>query len=135
MLDQIDAPTAPLQGHLPGNIDMWVFVLGDLVIFGFYVLVFMIYRSNEPTLFRESQEHLNLLVGTANTLVLLTSSRFVAHAVQAARGRDNERARRLLAWAISCAGLFTALKLYEWTSRSTTGSRCRATTSSCSTSR
>ncbi len=115
MLDQLETTEAHRDGHLPGNIDMWVFVLGDLVIFGFYVLVFMIYRHHEPTLFRASQEHLNLLVGTVNTLVLLTSSRFVAQAVQAARARDNERARRLIALAMACAAVFTALKAFEWT--------------------
>jgi nitric oxide reductase NorE protein len=107
--------------RLPGDINMWVFVLGDLFIFGFYFVVFLVYRFHEPKLFRQSQEHLNLLAGTLNTLVLLTSSRFVALAVQAARARDNPRASRLIKWAIGCAAVFTALKVFEWSSEISRG--------------
>jgi nitric oxide reductase NorE protein len=100
--------------HLPGDINMWVLVLGDLVIFTVYFVVFVIYRSKEPELFLESQEHLNLLAGTVNTLVLLTSSRCVAMAVRAARSGDQRQASRLITWTMALAGLFAALKLSEW---------------------
>ena len=68
--------------HLPSDKDMWVFVLGDLVIFGSYFIIFMIYRHQERQLFLDSQQHLSLNVGVVNTLVLLTSSWFVARGVQ-----------------------------------------------------
>ena len=46
--------------HLPADGSMWVFVLGDLVIFGAYFLIFMIYRNQEHQLFLDSQRHLSL---------------------------------------------------------------------------
>jgi nitric oxide reductase NorE protein len=76
-------PCRPI--HLPADGSMWVFVLGDLVIFGAYFLIFMIYRNQEHQLFLDSQRHLSLDIGTANTLLLLASSWFVANGVHATR--------------------------------------------------
>jgi nitric oxide reductase NorE protein len=102
------------ETHLPGDINMWVFVLGDLVIFGVYFIVFMVYRIHERNLFLESQRHLNLTTGAVNTLVLLTSSRFVAAGVQAARANDHRRAERQISLGIVCAVVFVAIKAGEW---------------------
>ena len=97
-----------------GDFNMWVFVLGDLVIFAVYFFVFMVHRFHDPELFRVSQGHLNLVIGTANTVVLLTSSQLVAKAVHAARQDDQARVRRLLTQAMGLGVLFTSLKLVEW---------------------
>ena len=45
------APSDKTRAHLPSNNDMWVFVLGDLVIFSTYFIIFMIYRHQERQLF------------------------------------------------------------------------------------
>ena len=62
-------------------------VLGDLVIFGAYFLIFMIYRAMTPGEFLAAQQHLDITIGVVNTIVLLTSSWFVARGVLAARAR------------------------------------------------
>ncbi len=72
--------------HLPGDTHMWVMVLGDLVIFSGYFVVFMIYRSMSRAEFLAAQQHLDITIGVVNTMILLTSSWFVARAVLAARG-------------------------------------------------
>jgi nitric oxide reductase NorE protein len=108
------APAEDDVARLPGDKDMWVFVLGDLVIFAAYFLVFMIYRVEHRALFLESQRHLNLKTGAVNTLVLLASSRFVALAVVAARASDHRRATRLLSSGIVCAVVFIGIKVGEW---------------------
>ena len=100
--------------HLPGDTSMWVFVLGDLVIFGVYFIVFMVYRTQEPAAYLSSQQHLSVAIGAVNTLVLLTSSQFVALGVQAARAAQHSRASRLLALGGLCGGLFVLIKAYEW---------------------
>ena len=107
----------PDSNHLPGDGNMWVFVLGDLVIFGGYFLIFMIHRHQERDLFLESQQHLSLTVGVLNTLVLLASSWFVATSVQATRTGQYERAMRLTLLGGGCGVLFLAIKAYEWTSK------------------
>lgn len=105
------------DGHLPGDGHMWVMVLGDLVIFGAYFIIFMIYRAVSPQEFLESQQHLNLNIGALNTLVLLTSSWFVARSVSAVRTGDHSRALRLTYLGGLCGVLFVVIKAYEWTAK------------------
>ena len=87
------APTGRAQDGPAGDSDMWVFVLGDLVIFGGYFLIFMIYRHQEPQLFLESQQHLSLTVGVVNTL--RAAGQFVVRRQRRSRrrGRGTRRAR------------------------------------------
>ena len=55
-----------------------------------------------------------LITGVLNTMVLLTSSRFVALAVQAARRGEYERSRRLISYGGLCGVAFVAIKAFEW---------------------
>ncbi|ORW01413.1 cytochrome c oxidase subunit 3 [Mycobacterium kyorinense] len=105
------------QAHLPGDGSMWVFVLGDLVIFGAYFVIFMVYRTQERGLFLASQQHLSLDVGVVNTLVLIASSWFVARGVQSARAAEHAAAARFIVGGGACGVLFIALKAYEWSSK------------------
>jgi nitric oxide reductase NorE protein len=105
------------EAHLPANKDMWVFVLGDLVIFGSYFIIFMIYRNQERDLFLASQQHLSLNVGVLNTLVLVASSWFVARSVQLTRAGDYGRAMRLTVFGGLCGVAFILIKAYEWSSK------------------
>lgn len=105
------------EAHLPGDTSMWVFVLGDLIIFGAYFIIFMVYRVREHELFLASQQHLSLNIGVVNTLVLIASSWFVARGVQAARTADPGRAVRLIASGGACGVLFIAIKACEWSSK------------------
>ena len=105
------------ETHLPANKDMWVFGLGDLVIFGSYFIIFMIYRNQERDLFLASQQHLSLNVGVLNTLVLVASSWFVARSVQLTRAGDYGRAMRLTVFGGLCGVAFILIKAYEWSSK------------------
>lgn len=100
--------------RLPGDGDMWVMVLGDMVIFAGYFIVFMIYRSMNPDEFLAAQEHLNVNIGVVNTVILLTSSWLVVRAVAATRAGDHGRAIRLLYAGGIGGAAFMALKGYEW---------------------
>lgn len=109
------------ETHLQGESSMWVFVLGDLVIFGAYFLIFMVARAREPDLFLESQQHLNQTIGVLNTLVLLASSWFIAKGVQAVRAGDHGRAMRLTCYGGLCGGVFLLVKVFEWASEISQG--------------
>jgi nitric oxide reductase NorE protein len=104
----------PARGHLPGDVHIWVMVLGDLVIFGAYFIIFMIYRAMKPTEFLAAQQHLDVSVGVVNTLVLLTSSWFIARGVQAHRAGNHSTAIRLTYLGGVCGVAFIAIKVYEW---------------------
>jgi nitric oxide reductase NorE protein len=116
-VDVIRKPDA----HLPGDASMWVFVLGDLVIFGAYFVIFMVYRTQERGLFLASQQHLSMGVGVVNTLVLIASSWFVARGVQSVRAAEYARAIRLIGCGGACGVLFVVIKAYEWSSKISQG--------------
>ena len=102
------------RNHIPGESSMWFFVIGDLIIFGAYFVAYVYYRGQQPALFLESQARLNLDIGAANTLVLLTSSLFVALGTSAARtGRTTDGAR-LFGIALAAGAAFPVLKLCEY---------------------
>ncbi|MDT5110322.1 MAG: nitric oxide reductase NorE protein [Mycobacterium sp.] len=115
--DLADPKATDGQGgpHLPGDSAMWVMVLGDLAIFGAYFIIFMIYRTMAPEQFLAAQQHLNITVGVVNTVVLVTSSWFIARGVLAARAGDPLRAIRLIYVGAGFGVAFILIKAYEWT--------------------
>ncbi|WP_197374987.1 cytochrome c oxidase subunit 3 [Mycolicibacterium baixiangningiae] len=110
------SPARP-ETHLPGDGAMWVMVLGDLIIFGAYFVIYMVHRAMAPEAFLAAQQHLSLTAGVLNTLVLLTSSWFVARGVLAARAGDHTTALRLTYAGGLCGVLFIGIKVYEWSAK------------------
>lgn len=102
------------SGHLPGESAMWFFILGDLLIFGIYFVCYMYYRGQNQELFLQSQQHLNQGIGVINTVILLTSSLFVALATESAREGKKGYALRLMYIAFAFGLAFPVLKMVEW---------------------
>ena len=100
--------------YIPGEPSMWFFVIGDLFIFGFYFVMYMYHRGQDRELFLSSQSKLHLDIGAVNTVVLLTSSLFVALAVSAVRTGKSTDASRLLSIALALGVAFPVLKMFEW---------------------
>lgn len=101
--------------HLPGDGHMWVMVLGDLVIFAGYFVIFAVHRAMNRDEFLQAQQHLAINIGVLNTVVLLSSSWFIARAVLATRaGRHQAAVRHLYAGG--------TLGVAFWRSRATSGS-------------
>ena len=73
------------RGHVPGESSMWFFVIGDLLIFAVYFVGYMYFRGQHQNMFLRSQARLNVDIGAVNTVMLLTSSLFVALGTTAAR--------------------------------------------------
>lgn len=109
-----DDRKTPGRNHIPGDSSMWFFVIGDLIIFGAYFVAYVYYRGQQPALFLESQARLNLDIGAANTVVLLTSSLFVALGTSAARSGKTTDGVRLFGIALALGAAFPVLKLFEY---------------------
>jgi nitric oxide reductase NorE protein len=107
--------------HMPGDSAMWVMVIGDLIIFGAYFIIFVVHRAMKPAEFLASEQHLSINTGVANTLVLLASSWFIARSVQRVRSGDEDRALRLTYLGGLCGVLFLLIKAYEWSSKIAAG--------------
>ena len=100
--------------RLPGETGVWMFIIGDVIIFTLLFSVFVHDRSQEVALFAEQQLSLNQTFGAINTLVLLTSSWFVAMALHGARNNEKRFAGRGFAFAALCGFAFIGVKYFEW---------------------
>lgn len=100
--------------RIPGEAGVWVFILGDMVVFALLFGVFVYYRAADVPLFAHAQLSLNQSLGALNTLLLLTSSWFVVHAVEAVRAHRAPLARALLVAAFACGVGFLVVKYFEY---------------------
>jgi cytochrome c oxidase subunit 3 len=102
------------QQHDAAQLGMWTFLATEVLFFGGLILAYCVYRTGDPEGFVQAARHTKIVIGTANTAVLLTSSFLVAWAVTAARLRQGKSAAVLL-WAAAALGAaFLALKLVEY---------------------
>jgi nitric oxide reductase NorE protein len=99
---------------VPGQPDMWAFVLFEALVFTAYFAVYIVCRTRSLELFLQSQAHLDLRVGVFHTLVLLASSWFVARCVQAARERSFRAALANAFLTMLCGFVFLVSKVLEW---------------------
>ena len=76
---------------VPGQPDMWVFVLFESLLFTGYFSVYLVGRIQNRDLYLHSQAALDLRFGIFNTVALLLSSWAIARCVQASG--DGFRAR------------------------------------------
>ena len=103
-----------VKPHLPGEPGVWMFIIGDILVFSLLFSVFVYDRSQEVALFVEQQQLLNQTLGLLNTVLLLTSSWLVALAVHGARAGQLSRARSCFVSAILCGIGFVVIKYFEW---------------------
>jgi nitric oxide reductase NorE protein len=99
---------------VPGQPDMWAFVLFETLVFTGYFGFYLFYRARNPELFLHSQAHLDLRIGVFNTLVLLLSSWSVARCVQSSRAGAYRAALRDVYITAALAAVFLFFKVFEW---------------------
>jgi nitric oxide reductase NorE protein len=112
--DAAEAQPRKRTRHLPGEEGTWVFILGDMTVFGLIFCVYLYYRAQDPALFNRSQELLHQGYGAINTLLLLTSSLCVVTAVRALRHGYRNLAPKLIVVAFVCGLGFCFMKYIEW---------------------
>lgn len=99
---------------LPGDFAIWIFIFAELVVFGVLFGAYAFARSTHVELFNASQLTLNRAYGFANTLILVTSSYFVARATQSIKAGRGTACGNWLAGALGLGGIFLMLKLVEF---------------------
>jgi len=105
----------------PGNVAVWILIYAELTEFALFFVVFLIARLVYPDVFREGPVHLNTLAGTTNTIILVTSSFFVAKATHAIKA-GKSRASLKWFWLTILAGMaYCAVKAWEYHWNANTG--------------
>jgi cytochrome c oxidase subunit 3 len=102
------------QQDFARSFGMWVFLSSELLFFGPLLLGYLYLRMHDPYATGMASRHTDMLLGTVNTAVLLTSSFCMALAGHAAQASDRRRAARLLALTAALGIVFLAIKGYEW---------------------
>jgi len=113
---------APQPEHLdderaefvPGQPDMWMFVLFETLLFTGYFSVYLLSRTQNRELYLQAQGDLDLRIGVFNTVALLLSSWAVARCVQAARAGAYRSAMTNALLTLSFGLVFLASKILEW---------------------
>ena len=107
----------PHKDYAGAKLGMWLFLFTELILFGGLFLLYAVYLSDYPHQFAAGGKQLNVALGAANTMILLTSSLFAAMAVTAVQRDESRRAVLLLMGTIACALGFMAIKYVEWSEK------------------
>ena len=116
----VDIPE-PTPGRIPGNMAIWVAIFSEMTEFALMFIIYFIAKVHYPETFALGQEKLNTLAGTLNTIVLLSSSFFVAKSVQSIRIDRIDLAVRWLWMAVAMGGLYLGIKYWEFNWNSAQG--------------
>jgi nitric oxide reductase NorE protein len=119
-MTNLEAGSPPEQAErkpvrfVPGQPDMWAFVLFETLVFTSYFVVYLLFRTQNRELYLQSQADLDLRFGVFNTIVLLLSSWAVARCVQASREGAYRSALRDAFLTIFFGFAFLVSKVLEW---------------------
>jgi cytochrome c oxidase subunit 3 len=96
------------------GLGMWIFLAQEVMFFGGLFTVYAVYRRLHRAAFAEASRHLDLVLGTANTAVLLLSSLTMALAVRAAQRGSRRMCALYLGGTMSLGAIFLGVKALEY---------------------
>ncbi len=97
------------------RLGLWTFLATEVLFFGGMFMGYIVYRHAYPQSFAFASKHTDVLYGTVNTAILLTSSLTMALAVHAAQEGRNKQLVRFLLLTIFFALAFLGVKGLEYT--------------------
>ncbi|MGQ0698448.1 MAG: cytochrome c oxidase subunit 3 family protein [Panacagrimonas sp.] len=107
-------PHIKLAPHMPGEAGIWMFIFGDMLMFSLLFLTFAWYRGENVELYAASQAQLNQVFGVLNTFLMLSSSWFVAQAIQFARRNRASLTALCFGMGFLCGLGFGVVKVFEY---------------------
>lgn len=107
---------APLGKRLPGDLAMWFFILAELTVFAILFIGFAVSEQLNGQMFNEGKAKLHQISGLINTLTLITSSFFVAIALNKMHQGFGKQAAQLLVVAKLVASVYIGVKVWEYLS-------------------
>lgn len=116
------------EKNLPGEIEqhidytgkkigMWFFLFTELLFFGGMFLLYAVYRYRYPQDFHAAAMKENLLIGSVNTAILLTSSLSIALSLLAVREGKKNLSAVLQVITVFFGIVFLVNKYFEWTEK------------------
>lgn len=102
------------KDYAASKMGMWLFLFTEILLFGGLFLLYAAYRHRFALAFHQAGQALDVVLGGANTVVLITSSLFVALAITALQQGRKVRCQWFLALTILMALVFLMNKYFEW---------------------
>lgn len=96
------------------NFGMWVFLVTEIMFFGGLFGSYAVYRSMYPHAFALTSRYMDVTLGTANTVVLITSSLTMALAVFSSRLNQRRTTALMLMATVALGLVFLVIKMYEY---------------------
>ena len=96
------------------KLGMWLFILSELLLFGGMFILYSAYRYKNPVDFHHASRELEVLLGTLNTVILLTSSLSMAASISALQRGQRPLSMVLLVVTMALGLLFLVDKGFEW---------------------
>ena len=97
------------------KIGMWLFLLSEILLFGGLFILYSTYRYKNPIEFHLAAWELNRVLGTLNTLILLTSSLTMVLSISSIQKGNHRKSASFLMATIFLGLLFLIIKYAEWT--------------------
>jgi cytochrome c oxidase subunit 3 len=96
------------------TLGMWVFLVTEVLFFGGLFTAYLVYRSSYPEAFAAASHHLDVVLGTINTAVLIGSSLTMALAVHAAQLGERRTLMLFLLLTMALGAVFLGIKGVEY---------------------
>jgi cytochrome c oxidase subunit 3 len=103
------------QQYSAASLGMWMFLVQEIMFFSGLFLAYVIYRSAYPDAFAHASHHLDVVLGTFNTAVLIGSSLTMAMAVHSAQTGHRSQSMLFLTLTLVLGSIFLGVKAYEYT--------------------
>jgi cytochrome c oxidase subunit 3 len=103
------------------KLGMWLFLFTELILFGGLFLLYASYLKRYPHEFAAAGREMHMMLGTINTVVLITSSLLVAMAVTAIQRNQQRTVLFLLLGTVFCGVFFLFNKYLEWSAEISRG--------------
>ena len=102
------------QQREASTLGMWVFLVTEIMFFGGMFLAYTLYRNKFPAAFASASNHLDLKLGTINTVVLILSSFTMAMAVYSTQVGKRRNQIISLALTLLLGATFLGIKAVEY---------------------
>ena len=108
-----------IRPETPGSLTspklgMWLFLVTELLFFGGLFLLYSVYRSMYMQAFHSAAMEENIVLGTANTIILITSSLTMALSIAAIRRGEKKMSSVFQVMTVLLGALFLVNKYFEW---------------------
>ena len=101
----------------PGGILIWIIIMVELLTFMGGLATFAIFSKNNADIVIESQKHLSALIGTINTIILITGGYFMAISINKLKLGQNKQSAQFILMAIITGIVFLLFKGYEYSDK------------------